>query len=279
MKSALPKIAIIGHGIVGRAVDHGFPRAEKFIVDPIRGTSVSELAGFAPDFAFICVPTPMGADGRIDASALADVMGDIAGLPQPPLVVVKSTATPAVLAQLCRSNAGLRIVYNPEFLTERNHLDDFVHPRMIVLGGDRADVLAVRTLYETFSSVDAPFVECDVAAAAMLKYTINCFLAMKVSYFNQVNEVFGAVGTGMSWSRFIDALSLDPRMGTSHMNVPGHDGERGWGLGCFPKDTRAFIHQARDVRVDLTILEEAVHYNDRVRAEPAVGDGRVRRRA
>ena len=132
MKESL-NIAIVGHGYVGKAVDYGFStqNVNKFIVDPIYNTDTTELNEVRIDVAFVCVPTPMGADGSIDSSIVRQVVKELEVKSCP--IVIKSTITPAVVSELQSDNEY--VIYNPEFLTEKNALDDFINPPMHVFGG------------------------------------------------------------------------------------------------------------------------------------------------
>ena len=109
-------ILIIGHGFVGQAVDYGFqhPDIEKTIIDPKYGTTIDDIDQTKYSAAFVCVPTPMGADGHVDYSIVRDV---VTKLKDKMVVIIKSTITPDFFNLYADAN---HIVYNPEFLTEKN---------------------------------------------------------------------------------------------------------------------------------------------------------------
>ena len=113
---AVKKIAIIGHGYVGKAVAYGFdtPHIEQCLIDPIYGTEVDSLAGKNMDAAFVCVPTPMGKNGKIDASIVVDVVAKLKHFDG--IIAVKSSVTPDIMRQLAQNE---KVVYNPEFLREK----------------------------------------------------------------------------------------------------------------------------------------------------------------
>ena len=123
------KLAIIGHGFVGKAVDYGFPdiMCEKYIIDPKLNTAIDTLTSVDIDFSFVCVPTPMGSGGSIDSSIIEDVVSflkrNVSGT-----IIIKSTVTPDIILKLFRGPHRDRIVYNPEFLTEKSANEDFVNP-------------------------------------------------------------------------------------------------------------------------------------------------------
>ena len=142
-------IAIVGHGYVGKAVDHGFStsQVDKHIIDPIYNTSLNDIKGkFRLDAAFVCVPTPFGPDGSINSSIVEDVVEQLSAFTCP--IIIKSTVTPDVVERLSKNSD---VVYNPEFLTEANHLEDFVNPPMHIFGGNPMVTRRVQDLYEKHS--------------------------------------------------------------------------------------------------------------------------------
>jgi UDPglucose 6-dehydrogenase len=270
------KIGIIGHGFVGKAVDAGFNRdVDKYVVDPLNGTSIKSMyAHFTPDIVFIAVPTPMGADGTIDSSIIEGVFAELVQQETQPIAVIKSTVTSAVISRL--KQVYSRIIFNPEFLTERNAAWDFINADMLVIGGvDQVDMNFVKDVYDNHSECKpCPVHFVDLEAAAMIKYTINSFLATKVLFFNQLNDVFAKSSTAIEWDAFTSIVSTDKRIGTSHMAVPGPDGRRGYGGACFPKDTTALVRLARDYDVPFTALEETIRVNQAIRGQYTELDAR-----
>ena len=129
------KLGIVGHGFVGTAVDHGFTRnVDKFIVDPKHNSTntIEDLIAFKPDATFVAVPTPQLETGECNTEILEGVMQQLnqsKGL----LVIVKSTVPSYKLQAIQEQCVDIRIVYNPEFLTEKNYIEDFRNPPMHVL--------------------------------------------------------------------------------------------------------------------------------------------------
>lgn len=272
-------VGIVGHGFVGKATDHGFdtPLVNKYIVDPNYGTSVQSMfeSGFNPDVVFVAVPTPMGEDGTINSSIIESVFVDLAKFyKNETIVVIKSTITPAVVQKLEKIYDN--VVYNPEFLTERNANHDFTHADMLILGGRHPKTLdIVEFMYSQYSRCEpCPVFKVDLEAASLIKYTLNCFMATKVLFFNQINDIYLNSGTSTSWDKFIDIIKADTRMGKSHMNVPGPDGRRGYGGACFPKDTAALIRYSNDINAPFTTLEEVAKANQKIRSQYADLDQR-----
>ena len=148
MTNEVINIAIVGHGYVGKAVSHGFNsyKVSVNLIDPIYNTDIKSLGGIELDAAFVCVPTPFGKDGKIDSSIVESVVTELT--PRGCPIIIKSTVTPDVLEKLWRKNK--MIVYNPEFLTEKNALDDFINPPMHVFGGAPDTTKQVEKIYEKF---------------------------------------------------------------------------------------------------------------------------------
>jgi len=263
------KIAIIGYGFVGKAVEFGFRNKTNdiMIVDPYKGYhSIDDMISFDPEFAFICVPTPMNDDGSINKSIITAVVNQLTIIDA--TIVVKSTITPDVIQEICCNDS---FVYNPEFLTERNALEDFLTPDFHILGGEGSHVEKVRDLYTYNSNCNpAPFHYMTPIEASLVKYGINSFLAMKVVWFNQWKEL--AESLDARYNVVSRSIGEDDRIGHSHTKVPGHDGKRGFGGSCFPKDTAAIAEFSRNNGVYLSLLEEVISANSRYRSEYELDD-------
>ena len=262
------KLGIVGHGFVGTAVDHGFTRdIQKFIVDPKHNSTntIEDLIKFKPDATFVAVPTPQLESGECNTEILEGVMQQLntsKGL----LVIVKSTVPAYKLQKIQEECINIRIVYNPEFLTEKNYIDDFVNPAMHVFGGMNKDTDAVEKLYREHSDCkECPVYKTDLITASMVKYCINSFLATKVTFMNEMYDVLKAA-RGADWNTFTNIIANDPRIGKSHMRVPGNDGQRGYAGSCFPKDTAALAWFAREIlNTQFTQLETSIKINDTLR--------------
>ena len=264
------KLGIVGHGFVGTAVDHGFTRdVRKFIVDPKHNSTntIQDLIAFKPDAVFVAVPTPQLESGECNTSILEDVMHQLnksKGL----LVIVKSTVPAYKLNAIKEQCIDLRVVYNPEFLTEKNYIDDFKNPPMHVFGGTDKDTLQVEDLYHKHSVCEpCPVFRTDLTTASMVKYCINSFLATKVTFMNEMYDVLKAA-KGADWNTFSKIIQTDPRIGKTHLKVPGNDGQRGYAGSCFPKDTSALAYFAREIlNTPFTQLETSIEINDKLRTK------------
>jgi UDPglucose 6-dehydrogenase len=259
------RIAIIGWGFVGKAVEIGFRPIKNrdnnqiVIVDPkYRDNKIEDLGeDFDPNFVFVCVPTPMKEDGNIDASILLKTCEDLTKYTPNAKVIIKSTVTPDIIDEICKND---NFVYNPEFLTERNYAEDFLNPPFQILGGKADALSAVSELYRFHSNVAiSPELRMTVKEASLVKYGINSFLATKVVWFNEFKDLVDNLGA--NYITIANAMVRDNRIGYSHMIVPGPDGKRGFGGACFPKDTQALLKYASDKEIDLSVLNKAVEKN------------------
>ena len=261
------KIGIIGHGFVGEATEKGFPKInDKFIVDPKHGTDINKLKKFKPDFIFICVPTPMNIDGSQDSSIVFDVFSKLKnnfkGVPK----ILKSTFLPNNLSSLNSEIDSL--VYNPEFLREKHAEEDFINSPFVILGGDKIICKRVESLYKNYSACKTKnYIFVDIETASLIKYSINSYLASKVLFFNGIRDIFDNLKSEIDWDDFIQILSLDKRIGNSHMSVPGHDGKKGFGGACFTKDTAAFLKYSEEIGEKFLFLDSAININNSIRSK------------
>lgn len=254
------KIGIVGAGFVGSALINALVGCEVIVCDPQKSTvNLVDLCDLKPDAIFVCVPTPSSEDGAVDASIVLEVVSKI---PANLLVVVKSTVTPDHLVALSR---GRRLVYNPEFLTQRSANKDFINSDSLIFGGEIEDCRIVQKIYRDHSRVrNCPVFITDIATASLVKYTLNCIFAQKVVFMNEIFRLHQKIAPS-TWEEFTTILANDSRMGPTHLQVPGPDGEFGFGGACFPKDTKALLHYADNQGVNLSVLRQAVEANKAIR--------------
>ena len=262
-------IGVIGNGFVGNAVATFFEgKGYRTLVhdkDPARTRHlVSRVCG--ADFVFICVPTPTNEDGTQDLEPLEEALRHVAAFRTfTTLVVIKSTVLPGT----CRDMAeryDFPIVFNPEFLSARTAVEDFAHPKSIILGGREQDWERLHDLYALVYAdewTDIPLIAGSFEMAELIKYARNTFFALKVAWWNEVYNLCEAHGIPYGYVR--DGVVASGWVNPMHMEVPGPDGQRGFGGACFPKDTLALVRYARDAGVPLTILETAFTSNERIR--------------
>jgi len=210
---------------------------------------------------FICVPTPM--DLKTGACNTGIVEKVIAMCkPTGNLIYVRST----VPAGCCRKWG---VNFMPEFLTEKNWAKDFYECSTWVLGGDTQKEEAAKMLQSILTAakqagrlVSDRLEICTTVEAEMIKYGRNTFLATKVAFFNEIESLSSALGA--DYSRVAELLTADPRIGKSHSMVPGHDGQRGFGGTCLPKDISSLIHQFKQAGVRSPVLVAVQQRNDEI---------------
>jgi len=260
-------VAIIGCGFVGSALIDGINDNANIIkIDPKFNTKINDLASFEPDIIFICVPTPMSSELQQDLTILKKVLNEIDEINTNALVVLKSTVLPNHLEDICKKFKNF--VYNPEFLTERNASEDFINSPLIVLGGAKPSCDRAAYFYKNFTHcVSKNYFYTDEVTASLVKYTINSYLATKVIFFNEIFQLFKKVESASDWSLFTKILSADPRIGDSHMQVPGFDNRFGFGGACFPKDTKALHEFSKSKNNELNLLKTVIELNNNIRSE------------
>jgi len=261
------KIGIIGYGFVGKALAAGLNEDVNLLkIDPKLNTNISDLIDFKPNVIFICVPTPMNEDFSQDISILKDVVKKLNSLNLQSLIVVKSTVLPKYIIEIEKQIA--EFIYNPEFLREKHANQDFIESKLIVFGENNTSAKKLEEIYRDYSKcVCTNYIYTDAIAASLIKYTINSFLATKVTFFNELNSLFNVSGTEENWDNFILAISQDSRIGNSHMQVPGHDGRLGFGGACLPKDSNAFNIYSEEMEQPLSLLKKVIKTNNKIRGK------------
>jgi UDPglucose 6-dehydrogenase len=261
------KIGIIGYGFVGKALAAGLNDDVNLLkIDPKLNTNINDLIDFKPNAIFICVPTPMNEDFSQDISILKDVIKRINELNLQSLIIIKSTVLPKYIIEIEKQIS--EFIYNPEFLREKHANQDFIESKLIVFGENNTSAKKLEEIYRDHSKcICTDYIYTDAIAASLIKYTINSFLATKVTFFNELNSLFNQSGTEESWDNFILAIANDPRIGNSHMQVPGHDGRLGFGGACLPKDSNAFNIYSEEVGEPLSLLKKVIKANNKIRAK------------
>lgn len=265
------KVGIIGVGYVGTAVQTGFaPITEILTYDTAKECTEHSIAAVAhnAEIIFICVPTPMNADGTCNTDIVEAVLQEISDTHtvHVPVCVLKSTVTPGTTELLAHKFPSITICFNPEFLTEKNYINDFISQVNIIVGhtGNSATVKPVVDLfYRRFPQSQVWIITAQ--EAEMIKYVANTLLSTKVAYLNEIYQICKT--TNINYDRITGILKLDPRLGTTHWTVPGHDGHFGFGGTCFPKDINALIQYGEQNGQPTPLLKAVWEKNLEVRPE------------
>ncbi len=257
------KIGIVGQGFVGNAVYQKFKEYYEvltFDLDETKCNSTFEEVAKC-DYVFTCLPTPMNEDGSCNTNIVEGVIRQIDEIGKTKGIVVKSTIVPGT-TQSWNDEYKTNIVFNPEFLTERNAVKDYENQNRIILGGPRPTTTELKGV---FSKVfpKAHIIKTDSTHAEMVKYLTNTFLSVKVSFANEIYEMCDELD--IDYDKVVEYATYDERLGKSHWNVPGHDGDRGFGGHCFPKDLSALIKLSHELITCNNVLVAAQQTNNEVR--------------
>tara|TARA_B110000003_G_scaffold169583_1_gene169371 strand:+ start:2887 stop:3708 length:822 start_codon:yes stop_codon:yes gene_type:complete len=257
-------IGIIGQGFVGNAVYQKFKSFFKvYTYDVKKELSNSTYNNLVKNckIIFICVPTPMNNDGSCNKDLVEEILIKI-NKEIKSIIVIKSTVVPGTTEKWDKEFKNLQIVFNPEFLTERNAVKDFSNEDRIILGGSNEATDLLKQIYSTVFP-DAHIIKTHSTNAEMIKYLTNSFLATKVSFANEMYNLCSALN--LDYSKVIEYATLDNRLGNSHWSVPGPDGDFGFGGRCFPKDLSALIKMTVDLGTLNSTLKSVQKTNDKVR--------------
>ena len=244
------KLTLIGFGFVGKAVHHTLSKHHDVkIVDPSYNDNKIEDDS---DAYIICVPTPSSRDTSCDMSIVKDV---VTYCPENKPILIKSTISLEGWKNL--QKFGKSLSFSPEFLVANNAINDFANQEFMLYGGP--DSFFWKDIFPF------PLVSATVEELIITKYVRNCFLATKVAFFNDIHKLCETVK--VDYNNVANLTSMDRRIGSSHMQVPGPDGELGFGGACFPKDTKALVATGKHYDVELEILKDVIKANKKVRKE------------
>jgi UDPglucose 6-dehydrogenase len=258
------KVGIIGNGFVGESMAFAFsPTTELKIYDknPLRSLNTLEDT-LTQDFIFVCVPTPMRTDGSQDLDFIYNFFESVPK-DNNSIFIIKSTVLPGTTKEIV-DKFGFKIIFSPEFLTERTAKLDMLTQSRIILGGDENLTKIVEELF-TDRFMNRHIIHMDSTSAEYVKYMNNTFFATKVSLMNEFYRL--SQHLKVDWEKALYGFASDGRIGDSHLHVPGPDGKLGFGGTCFPKDINALITLANDLGCNMNILEAAWKTNLEVRPE------------
>jgi UDPglucose 6-dehydrogenase len=216
------------------------------------------------DILFIAVGTPPKATGESDLTAVEEVAHGIAESLDRYKVIVNKSTVPVGTGDLVRTiiernrrrPVNFDVVSNPEFLREGSAIEDTLRPDRIVIGAPSQQV--AMTLLELYAPLERPMIITDVYSAEIIKYASNAFLAMKISFINEIANVCELAGGDVT--QVVKGMGLDARIGGAFLNAG-----LGYGGSCFPKDTDALIQTAASLGYELRTLRSVVDVNrDRI---------------
>ena len=220
------------------------------------------------EVVFIAVGTPMGEDGSADLQYVLSVAQSIGEAMEQHLIIVNKSTVPVgtadkikeVIASALKkrgANIAFDIVSNPEFLTERKAIQDFMKPDRVVIGAESSYAFEkMKALYSSFFLQHERFITMDIRSAEMTKYAANAMLATKISFMNEIANICERVGADVNKVRL--GIGSDTRIGYSFI-YPGC----GYGGSCFPKDVLALKKLAEEVNYKAELIESVDNVNNR----------------
>lgn len=210
---------------------------------------------------FIAVGTPQSEDGSADLQYVMSVAESIGKAMNGYKVIVDKSTVPVGTAEKVTEtikkyyDGEFDVVSNPEFLKQGAAVDDFLKPDRVVIGSNSAKATSImQEVYAPFFRTASRFVIMDVKSAEMTKYAANSFLALKISYANEIANICEAVGADAEMVRC--GMCSDKRIGTQFL-FPG----LGYGGSCFPKDVKALLKTAKDYGCGHRLIEAADEVN------------------
>ena len=258
-------LLIIGYGVVGQAVELGLNQDEDNyiqILDPgkdliLLDDGINDYTDYNYyDGIILCLPTPQGPRGECDDMMVEQYVQEIRKVAPFVPILIKSTVSLELIKLL---NDDVALTHNPEFLTEADSVEEFQNQKFAIFGGENARYWYSIYMNACIRMNSVKFTSLKNACYA--KYAINCFLATKVIFFNELKNMYCDEG----FDEVTELIAMDERIGKSHMMVPGLDGKHGFGGMCLPKDTLAFATSASRKGSPLKLLEEVILINGQIR--------------
>lgn len=272
-------VGFVGNGYVGQAVESFFKKeCTTFIYDKAK-PELNTLDDVVREsnVIFIAVPTPMQEDGKCYTGIVESVIGDIKTTAKRLVrnlnsfvIVVKSTVFPGFTEEMQEKHFDMRLVFSPEFLTEKSSIKDFENQNRIIIGGDEEDALVVfkhfeGVMPERVANDKVLLVQCNPTVAEMVKLYANGILATKILFSNEVYLTCQKLGIEYEEVRAL--ACLDKRIGPGHTLVPGHDGDLGFGGHCFPKDLENLRHVMHEVGIPEKVISAVIERNKEIRTD------------
>ncbi len=256
----MKNVAIIGYGFVGKKIHSLFKDAIYYDINPaLKGNSAAIDDINKCEISIVCVDTPMKENGEANISNVEKVIGWL----ETPVILIKSTVPPGTTKRL-KEKYGKRIVFSPEYVGETadHPMSDLKNRTFWIFGGNAEDTNHVISIWKENVTGTTKFYQTDETTAEMCKYMGNCFLATKVSFCNEFNEI--AKIFGVDYTELRGLFLEDPRVNRDHTHVSEEGGFSG---KCLPKDLNAIIAASKSKGYNPMLLEEVWKSNKRFRKD------------
>ena len=262
-------IGVIGNGFVGKATTQLRCNDIELLAYDINPEACEPKGLILNDMnkceiIFISVPTPMNKDGSCYLNIIESVLNDLNNINYNGLIVLRSTVPAG-------TSDKLNVYFMPEFLTEKNFLNDFINNKDWIFGllngpKDEDFKLIMSELFDLAHKNDRikynnlHFITNK--EAEMVKMFKNCFLSTKVSFCNEIYQFCEL--KGINYENVRKLAANDDRILHSHTQVPGHDGSKGFGGTCFPKDTSSLRHEMENSGMKPYVMDAIIERNDKI---------------
>lgn len=262
------RIGIVGYGFVGKATNL-FSENDNYMTFDLnpdlchpKGTTINDM--IKCDLIFVSVPTPMNKDGTVHTGIVENVVNQLKKVIESNCpIIIRSTVPPG-------TSEKLGVFFMPEFLTEKNFLEDFKNTKKWIIGAPKyynknhliRIIHVIEMAYElkNINSKETEVVTTE--EAEMIKYFRNTFLAVKVSYCNEIKEFCDF--KKINYNNVVKLATEDDRITSSHTSVPGHDGKMGYGGTCFPKDINGLYGEFNKHNIESYILKSSIERNEKL---------------
>ena len=251
----MTKIGIAGYGYVGQAHKEGLEWCNEILISDPAKKYYADLN--QAEALIICVSTPQGDNGSCDMGNVYSVLENLnVNIP----ILIKSTISLEGWKQIKHKFPNRQITFSPEFLRAKTALQDFKKEKQFYLGGGDTNFWG-ELLVESLGQINVDIANPE--ELILVKYFRNSFLATKVSFFNQIFDLCESMDN-VDYNTVKELITADKRIGDSHSSVTD---QRGFGGHCFPKDTQAIVNTAKEKNIDLSVLNEAIKYNNKIRKD------------
>lgn len=250
------KIGIVGLGVVGTAIEHGFKKlGHKVLVHDIKfDTEISSLK--STEVIYICVPTPQSENGQCNITIVDQVLSDLSKMKYAGFVCIKSTVAPGTTQKMIDRYKNLDISFVPEFLRERCAEVDFVENHDICIIGTNSEE-AYGTIKKTHGTYPQKFIRLDPTEAELSKYFNNVYNATLITFANSFYEVCKSLGA--DYTEIKNAVSS--RKNISNIYLDCNENVRGFGGACLPKDTSALAYLAKNAGLQVEFFDDILKEN------------------
>jgi UDPglucose 6-dehydrogenase len=269
-------VGIIGRGFVGSAIEKYLSKQDCVSVVSYDLSDTTEMNhGYErvvskSDIIYVCVPTPSDKNGKCftghvdSACRLINYYAERAS--KIPILLIKSTMAPATTKRLQEEYKHCILICNPEFLTERTAVQDIENTSRHLMGVPDYSITNILSGYHKRVWPNSKCIYTNTTTAEMIKTATNSFFATKVTFANVLRDLCDSLD--IDYTNMTEAMQeVDPRVGVVHWQVPGHDGKRGFGGKCLPKELSSIISMAKQSDVNCEPLQAIENYNNLVREE------------